>query len=260
MSKSRGNVVDPWEVIDAPRRRRLPLVLPHLPAALGRLPLLDRDGRRVRAPVPADAVEHLLVLGPLRERRGARRGDRAPAGPGARARARTSTAGSSRGCRRDRRSSAPSWTTSTAPAPGQELARVRRRALELVRAALAPALLGRRRAPRSGRFATAWSRSRSCSRRSSRSSTDEIYSNLSAGDGDSVHLSDFPRAEPSSPRRRARGRRRGGAARGRAGPRRPRRREGEDAPAAAQGGDRRHRAPSARRSSGSATSFAPSST
>ena len=33
-----------------PRRRRLPLVLPQLPAALGRLPVLRRHGRRVAAP------------------------------------------------------------------------------------------------------------------------------------------------------------------------------------------------------------------
>ena len=55
-----------------PRRRRVPLVLPDLPAALGRLPLLGRDGRRVGAPVPAHALEHVLVLGPVRERGGDR--------------------------------------------------------------------------------------------------------------------------------------------------------------------------------------------
>ena len=55
-----------------PRRRRLPLVLPHRAAALGRLPLLHRDRRRGGAPVPAHALEHVLVLGALRERRGAR--------------------------------------------------------------------------------------------------------------------------------------------------------------------------------------------
>ena len=70
MSKSRGNVVDPWEVLVGPRRRRLPLVLPDHPAALGGVPLLGRDGRRVGAPVPAHPLEHLLVLGALRERRG----------------------------------------------------------------------------------------------------------------------------------------------------------------------------------------------
>ena len=52
-----------------PRRRRLPLVLPDRAAAVGRLPLLGRDGRRIGAPVPLDALEHLLVLGALRERR-----------------------------------------------------------------------------------------------------------------------------------------------------------------------------------------------
>ena len=35
MSKSRGNVVDPWEVIADPRRRRLPLVLPDRPSSPG---------------------------------------------------------------------------------------------------------------------------------------------------------------------------------------------------------------------------------
>ena len=55
-----------------PRRRRLPLVLPRRPAALGRLPLLHRHGRRGRAPVHAHALEHVLVLGAVRERRGAR--------------------------------------------------------------------------------------------------------------------------------------------------------------------------------------------
>ena len=70
MSKSRGNVVDPWDVLDSPRRRRLPLVLPDRPAALGRLPLQRRHGRRIGPPVPPHPLEHLLLLGPLRERRG----------------------------------------------------------------------------------------------------------------------------------------------------------------------------------------------
>ena len=53
MSKSKGNIVPPWDVLDTPRRGRLPLVLLHLEAAVGRLPLLGRDGRRVGAPVHA---------------------------------------------------------------------------------------------------------------------------------------------------------------------------------------------------------------
>ena len=47
MSKSKGNVVVPWDVLDDARRGRVPLVLLHLEAALGRLPLLARDRRRV---------------------------------------------------------------------------------------------------------------------------------------------------------------------------------------------------------------------
>ena len=60
MSKSRGNVVDPWQVIDRHGADAFRWYLLTSPAALGRLPLLRRDGRRVGAPVPADAVEHVL--------------------------------------------------------------------------------------------------------------------------------------------------------------------------------------------------------
>ena len=78
-----------------PRRRRLPLVPAHGPAALGRVPVLHGDRGRVGAPVPAHALEHVFVLRPLRERRGARAGRDRPA-----ASARPiSTAGPSRACR-----------------------------------------------------------------------------------------------------------------------------------------------------------------
>ena len=73
----------------ASRRRRVPLVLPDLEAAVGRLPVLDRDRRRVRAPVPAPALEHVRLLRPLRERE-------RDHGAGQRRRP-TSTAGRSRG-------------------------------------------------------------------------------------------------------------------------------------------------------------------
>ena len=53
-----------------PRRRRLPLVLPDRPAALVRLPILRRHGRRIGPPVPPHPLEHLFLLGPLRQRRG----------------------------------------------------------------------------------------------------------------------------------------------------------------------------------------------
>ena len=70
---------------------------------------------------------------------------------------------------------------------------------------------------------------------------DEIYLNLAGGAGDSVHLGDYPEPDPELRRSRARGGRRDGAARDRPRPRRPRRRQGQEPPAAAQGGDRRDR-------------------
>ena len=116
------------------RRGRLPLVLLHLEAALGRLPLLARDGRRVGASVPEAALEHVRVLRPVRERERARGGvarDRArpvdPLAPGRDHRARHGADG---GLRHHVRR------------PGDR--RIRRRPLELVRAPVAPALLGRR--------------------------------------------------------------------------------------------------------------------
>ena len=73
MSKSRGNVVEPWQVLDELRRRRVPLVLPDLQTAVGRLPLLGRGDRRGRAPVPQAALVDLLLLRAVREGRRARR-------------------------------------------------------------------------------------------------------------------------------------------------------------------------------------------
>ena len=87
-----------------PRRRRLPLVLPDLAAALVRLPLLGRDGRRVGPPVPPHPLEHLLVLGPLRERRGPRPGRTSPTEPDA-AGDRPRPVGRSRGSRASSRGS-----------------------------------------------------------------------------------------------------------------------------------------------------------
>ena len=68
MSKSLGNTVEPWEVHRALRRRRPALVLLHLQAAVGRLPLLAGHDRRGGAPVHAPALEHLRLLRPLRQR------------------------------------------------------------------------------------------------------------------------------------------------------------------------------------------------
>ena len=53
------------------RRRCLPLVLLHVQAAVGRLPLLGADDRRGGTPVPQAAVVDVLLLRALRERGGA---------------------------------------------------------------------------------------------------------------------------------------------------------------------------------------------
>ena len=59
-----------------PRRGRLPLVLPDQQAAVGRLPVQHRHGRRVAAPVPAAALEHVRLLRDVRERQRRRAGRR----------------------------------------------------------------------------------------------------------------------------------------------------------------------------------------
>ena len=119
----------------AARGRRVPLVLPDLEGAVGRLQVRDEDRRRVGAPVPAPALEHVRLLRPVRERerdhRAGRAGDRArPLGDLAAARDRRRGARADGGLRRDARRAGDR--------------RVRGRALELVRPALAAPLLGRR--------------------------------------------------------------------------------------------------------------------
>ena len=97
------------------RRGRLPLVLLHLQAAVGRLPLLGGDDRRGRAAVPQAAVVtyyfYALYANAAADELGERRPRRTPA-----ARATTSTAGRSR-ARRARPSSWPSAWTPTTPRP-----------------------------------------------------------------------------------------------------------------------------------------------
>ena len=68
MSKSRGNVVDPWDVLAAHGADAFRWYYLTTQQPWAGLPLLARDGRRVGAPVHADALEHVLVLGALRER------------------------------------------------------------------------------------------------------------------------------------------------------------------------------------------------
>ena len=151
-----------------PRRRRVPLVLLHLQAAVGRLPLLARHGRRVRAPVPAAALEHLRLLRPLRRTRpgaASPAGDEPAAGAGRRPRPLDPLA-AGRDERRGHR--APGRLRRDLRRPRDR--RLRRRPLQLVRAPLAAALLGRRRRRLRDAAPRAWSRWRSCSRRSRRSS------------------------------------------------------------------------------------------
>ena len=137
MSKSRGQrrrpVADPRRI----RRRRVPLVLPDLETALGRLPVLGRGDRRRRAAVPQAALVDLLLLRPIRGRRATssrtpgRRGDRPrPLDHLADRGDRRARRGAARGLRRDGRG------------PGDRGARGG--ALELVRAPLAAPVLGRR--------------------------------------------------------------------------------------------------------------------
>ena len=146
-----------------PRRGRVPLVLLHLEAALGRLPLLAGRGWRVGAPVHQDAVEHLRLLRPLRqrERRGAGRArPRVAERPGpldplpaAGAPPRWPSSG---------------WTTTTPPPPGARSRRSSRTSPTGTCAAPVGAS-GTATRPHSRRCATASSRRASSWRRSPRS-------------------------------------------------------------------------------------------
>ena len=59
MSKSLGNAVEPWDVIDRYGADALRWYFFTSKLPVGRLPLLARDDRRGGAPVPAAAVEHV---------------------------------------------------------------------------------------------------------------------------------------------------------------------------------------------------------
>ncbi len=150
MSKSRGNVVDPWDVLaahgaDAFRWYYLTTQQPWAGYRFS----VDTVGESVRH-LHAHALEHLLVLGALRERRGHRPAESLVKGSGPmttttlRRTRPTSTAGRSPGCRRrSRRARADGRLRLHHRRPGDR--RLRRGALQLVRAALAAALLGGRR-------------------------------------------------------------------------------------------------------------------
>ena len=69
MSKSRGNVVDPWSVLQPAGRRRAALELRVRELAVDAEAGVDREHRRDHEPVPADPLEHLFVLRHLRQPR-----------------------------------------------------------------------------------------------------------------------------------------------------------------------------------------------
>ena len=191
MSKRLDNLVDPHEVIDTHGADAFRWYYLASQQPWAGLPVQRRDRRRVGPPVPADALEHLLVLRALRERRRRRRrsASRRPPRP-------SSTAGSSRGCRRrsprsaraprrlrldlrrqgDRRSSSTRCRTGTCASRGGASGRATRR--------------------RSRPSGSAWPRPRSCSRRSSRSPPTRSGSTSSTGpsrrSSESVHLAGLP--------------------------------------------------------------------
>ena len=186
---------------DRPLRRRRPaLVLLHLQAAVGRLPLLAGDDRRGACAsscsscgtrtastcctrTPTGRPRTLASLRPP------------PSRP-------TSTAGSCRACRRRSRSSAIASTTSTRPCAGRAIQafvdelsnwyvrRTRRR------------VLGRRPGRVRDAAHVPARRPRSCSRRSARSSPTRSTTTSTAAEP-SVHLCDFPTAGDARPRARA---------------------------------------------------------
>ena len=141
-------MVEPWDVIAAHGADAFRWYYLTAQQPWAGLPLLGRDGRRIGAPVPAHPLEHLLLLGPLRQRRGPRPADFADAsdamrrrGRARRERPRPLGALAAAGDDRDR-ARADGRVRLHRRRPGDR--RVRRGALQLVRAALAPPLLGRR--------------------------------------------------------------------------------------------------------------------
>ena len=137
MSKSLGNIVVPWDVIDRHGADAFRWYFLTSKQPWDGYLFYDRHGRRVAAPVPAAAVEHVRLLRAVRERQ-RRRAEptRAPANDLDR-------------WALSRLAATVETVTERLDALRRHARRpgdrgVRRRPLELVRAPLAPALLGRR--------------------------------------------------------------------------------------------------------------------
>ena len=244
MSKSRGNVVDPWDVIaahgaDAFRWYYLTAQQPWAGYRFS----VDTVGESVR--------QFLLTLWNTysfwvlyANAEGLEPGDFSAAPGAGRA---TSTAGRSRGCRRRRRRCASAWTTSTAPPPARRSPSTSRSSPTGTCGSRAAAS-GTATAPPSRPCATACWRPRRMLAPFTPFLADEIHLNLAGGAAeelgelpDSVHLRDFPEVDDALADPAARGGDGGGPPHGRARPRRPRPGEGEGAPAAAPRRDRRQR-------------------
>ena len=69
MSKSQGNVIDPWTVLDTRGADALRWWMFAVGLAVDATAREHREHRRVHEPVPGDALEHVLVLRHLREPR-----------------------------------------------------------------------------------------------------------------------------------------------------------------------------------------------
>ena len=205
MSKSRGNVVDPWDVLaahgaDAFRWYYLTTQQPWAGYRFS----LETVGESVRQ-FMLHALEHVLVLGALRERRGDRPRRADSFGPQtAKSNSRsspTSTAGRSPGCRPRSRRCASGWTTSTAPPPGGRSPSSSRSSPTGTCGSRAAAS-GRATGPPSRPCATCLLETAKMLAPFTPFLADEIYRNLAGGaDGefgeapDSVHLADFPQVD-----------------------------------------------------------------
>ena len=198
MSKSRGNVVDPWDVLaahgaDAFRWYYLTAQQPWAGYRFS----LETVGESVRQfMLTLWNTYSFWVLYANAERRARRclEAGRADARP-------TSTAGRSRGCRRRWRRCASGWTTSTAPPPGGRSPSSSRSSPTGTCGSRAAAS-GTATRPPSRPCAPACWRRRRCSPRSPRSSpTRSTATSQGGADGafgeapDSVHLADFPEVD-----------------------------------------------------------------